>query len=667
MEEVGARAGQPEVTVAQEEATDQTIPNEKGKLGFLTILLITINSIMGTGIFFLPAVGAREGGLLSIFSWIVMGLVAIYFGMMFAELVGRFPKEGGVYEYAKEAFGHFPSFLLGWMSFIAANVTIAMLIVGAIKYIGPVLPNSYLIIASIIFIIMFNFMAFKGLKTGAVMLVAFALITLTAVFGIMIPGLIHFNIDNFSGFFSGSFAPADIATGGILGMGIAIFVVIFFIAETFFGWETATFLAEEVKNPRKVMPKVMKLATVLIAIFCLLFVIASFSLIPWQTFGQSITPLSDLAATVYGIQAVPIYGILVYLAIIGSVAGWIVATPNLILALAKDKLFLTQLAKKHPKTNTPYKAIIFQTILTSILVILGAGNYETLLHLLVPLVLILYSSVVLSLIFIRRKYPHTDTYKAPGGKLGPILLILFALALVVMWILHTPGAMHATLIIFSFIFFGIPIYLLLIFYYDPEATIRFQNKTSILSYLFERFFLPKRIQRKFLENTQIRGRKILELGASSGLISKAIAKQDPAEQIIIEQSEALTKFIKKRLKHAHNVRCIYDEHLTARVHPEIKEVNEIFSFGILTNLHNEEMYLKDLGELLPEHGRIHIFDYVDMYKFIPNKEILNDMNRLRELFRKAGFAIKIRKIKGALWNYLIIDGIKTKEDDVVFI
>ena len=114
-----------------------------------------------------------------------MGIIAIYFSMIFAELVGMFPKEGGVYEYAKEAFGQFPSFLLGWMALIAANVTIAMLVVGAIKYIGPILPESLLITFSIAFIVIFNYIAYRGLKTGAVMLVVFAFITLISLFGII--------------------------------------------------------------------------------------------------------------------------------------------------------------------------------------------------------------------------------------------------------------------------------------------------------------------------------------------------------------------------------------------------------------------------------------------------------------------------------------------------
>jgi amino acid transporter len=229
-----------EVQVQTTESTDQTAnkssketpkKDSSGKLSFTSILFITINSIMGTGIFFLPSVGAREGGLLSIASWVIMGLVAIYYSMIFGELVSLFPREGGVYEYAKEAFGRFPSFLLGWMTLITANVTIAMLIVGAITYIGPVLSKTALIGVSLAFIFIFNFMAFKGLKTGTTMLLAFAGITLITVFGLLIPGLLSFTPDVLTGWF----AHENTSNAGPVGLTAVIFVTIFYIAETFFG------------------------------------------------------------------------------------------------------------------------------------------------------------------------------------------------------------------------------------------------------------------------------------------------------------------------------------------------------------------------------------------------------------------------------------------------
>ncbi len=650
--------------MSEEQRPQEPKKPSAGKIGFTAIFLITINSIMGTGIFFLPAVGAREAGLFSILSWAAMGLIAVYFSTIFAELVGIFPKEGGVYEYAKEAFGRFPSFLLGWMTLIAANVTIAMLIVGAITYIGPVLPPYALIGASLFFVLIFNLMAFKGLKTGTTMLLAFAFITLMTVFGLLIPGLGEFETSKFTDWT----APGG-ADGGLIGIAGLVFVTIFFIAETFFGWETSTFLAEKVNKPRKVMPKVMVRATIVIALISFLFTISSFSLIPWQEFGQSVAPLSDLAETVYGAGASNVYSILVYLAIIGSVAGWIVASPNLIVALAKDKLFITQMAHIHPKNETPYKAIIFQTVFTSILVVLGAGNYETLLHMLVPLLLILYAAVVLSLLVIRRKYKDIERpYIAPGGTVGPVLLMLFTIGLVVMWALKEQAAIHTLSILFSFVLFGIPIYLLLKFYYDSSATIRFQNDTAYLSFFAERIFFPRRIQRRLLANAQVHGKTVLELGASSGLVSKAIHKRGPEHHIIVEHPGPLHKIIPRRLgKGRHHIHLIADEHVHRRIHPTITDVDEVFSFGILTSLEDEKDYLRQLAKVTPMNGRIHFFDYVDMYKVIPNKEVIGNKQKLKKVFQEAGFAVTVTKRKGLLWNYLIIDGIRTDDPEAVYI
>ena len=318
----------------------------KKVLSFRAILLITINSIMGTGIFFLPAVGAKFAGPASILSWVLLSIVAIYIGMCFAELSSMFPKAGGVYEFCKQAYGRFWSFIIGWITLIAGYITIAMLIVGAIHYLVPVDIPWIKISTSLLYIFVFNYIAFRGMKTSAFMLVTFAFITLGTLFALIIPGLFRLNIANFSPFFV---FPAS-----------ATFVAIFFIAETFFGWETATFLAGETKDSKKVMPKALIYSTVIIAVICILFVVTSLGAINWSIFGESSTPLSDLGKLHYGNIGVPVFTILVYLAIIGSVAGWIVSAPRLILAMAEDKLFLSQFSKVHPKYFTPYKAILFQ-------------------------------------------------------------------------------------------------------------------------------------------------------------------------------------------------------------------------------------------------------------------------------------------------------------------
>ena len=228
-------------------------------LDFKTILLITINAIMGTGIFFLPAMGAKHAGPASLISWAIIGIIAIYISMCFAELVSMFPKAGGIYEYGKQAFGRFPSFLLGWITLIAGNVTIAMLIVGAIQYLAPYSIPPVKIAMSVIFIVIFNYIAYRGMKTSSFMLATFAVITLGTLISLILPASLT--------------TPKASLTPFIVFPISSIFLAIYFIMETFFGWETTTFLAEETKNPEKVIPKALIIGTTIIAILSFIFVL----------------------------------------------------------------------------------------------------------------------------------------------------------------------------------------------------------------------------------------------------------------------------------------------------------------------------------------------------------------------------------------------------------
>jgi APA family basic amino acid/polyamine antiporter/amino acid efflux transporter len=99
----------------------------KRTIGKKTLLFLSINAMIGTEIFFVPAIAATIAGPASIISWIIMSIIAILISLYFAELVSLFPKAGGVYEYTKQAFGEFPSFMVGWTAWIVASVSIAML------------------------------------------------------------------------------------------------------------------------------------------------------------------------------------------------------------------------------------------------------------------------------------------------------------------------------------------------------------------------------------------------------------------------------------------------------------------------------------------------------------------------------------------------------------
>ncbi|MBU0457161.1 MAG: amino acid permease [Nanoarchaeota archaeon] len=621
----------------------------KKVLSFPAILLITINSIMGTGIFFLPAVGAGVAGPASLISWLILSFISIYIAMCFGELSSMFPKSGGIYEYCKQAYGRFISFIIGWMTVIAGNVTIAMLVVGAIQYLLPVGSPTLKIGVSLMFIFAFNYIAFKGMKTSAMMLITFAIITLGTILGLAIPGLFKFHPGNFTPFFV-------FPTSSIL-------LAIFLVAETFFGWETATFLAEETKDGRKIMPKALIYGTIIIAVICVLSVITSLGVIDWKTFGQSKTPLADLGIIHYGIVGQDIFTILVYLAIIGSVAGWVVSAPRLLLAMAKDKLFLTQFAKIHSKNLTPHRAIIFQTILTTILVVIGAGSYTTMLHLLVPIVLVVYSFVLLSVVILRYKKPNLKRYyKVRFGKIGPIFVVLFMLSLVWMWLTHTPGAIDIVKLALSLIFLGIPLYFLIEMYYDSLVIIKVNEKLAYLLLIFENILFPLSLRKKvFLMLGDLRGKNVLEYGCSVGTLTRRLAsKVLPGGKVYafdaIKHNIKIASLQLRKQKHVSFFHHQNLDHFKTKVKLPMMDV--LVSTGILSYSQKPKILLKHLARKVKKNGRIVFVDYDSFFYLIPNVPWITDEKKVKRIFKDAGFNVNVVKKRGLLWRYIFIHGKK---------
>src|SRR3989344_311488 len=191
----------------------------KESIGKKSLFLLTVNAIIGTGIFFLPALGALYAGPASLLSWVIMSFIAVFISLYFAELVSMFPSSGGVYQYTKEAFGDFPAFLVGWISWIVANITIAMLIVGSIIYL---LPNETFVLKmflALFFILLFNVVSYRGIDLSTKLMIFFGIMSVISLSVLIFPGLITVNTANFDPFFV---FPLP-----------AVFLAIYFIAETF--------------------------------------------------------------------------------------------------------------------------------------------------------------------------------------------------------------------------------------------------------------------------------------------------------------------------------------------------------------------------------------------------------------------------------------------------
>ena len=626
----------------------------KRVLGFWTILALAIATIMGTGMFFGAAIGASYSGNASILAWIILTVVAVYISMFFGELVAMFPRAGGVYEYSKQAYTRFSSFMMGWVAWLVGNLTVALLIVAAVDYLVPD-PSQILlkVLISITFILVLNLIAYFGIEASGFILVLFAIVSIGILLSVILPGIFYMDISNLTPFFSYGYLP--------------VFVAIFFIAETFFGWESVTYLAEETKNPEKNIPLALVIGTIITGILGILVAIVSLGIIPWKELINLSAPLSAVFGKMFS-GGMKIINFGVFFALIGSAAGGIVAMPRLILALARDKLFITQLSEIHPKFHTPHKAIIFQTIVSLIVFGMAFGRYKTLLSLLLPLGMIMYIFTIFAVTVLRFKKPNIKrAFKVPFGKIGSIITILFMIALIVVWLFSEPNALHILSLCISFIFFGIPIYLLLVFYYDPDIIIKVNNALAYLTLLTEKLILPRRVRNEIFKLLgDVKNKAILEFGCSVGTLTLYLAeKVKPRGKVYATDfSENELIITKKRLirkGHMH-VTVIHDKHQINRVHPDVPHVEAIVSIGMMGYLQDVKKVLKEMRDLLPYGGKIVFVDYADFFKIIPNVAWLSNDKKIAKIFRDCGFSVYVTRKKGLFWNYIYVYGIKFQED-----
>ncbi|MBI5347600.1 MAG: amino acid permease [Candidatus Aenigmarchaeota archaeon] len=624
-------------TLVNQRCVNRTL---KKNIGRKTLLFLTINAILGTGIFFLPAIGARYAGPASIISWAIFSAIALLISMYFAELVSMFPKAGGVYEYNKKAFGEFPSFLVGWLTWVLANITIAMVMVGSLYYLLPGLNVYYYILLSMIIIVFFSYLNYRGVRQSTTVLMIFGIITLAVLFSLIFPGIFFINNSNYV-----PFAPYGIAP---------VFLAMFFISETFFGWETTCFFAEEVKNARKVMPKVLILSTAIIAAISLLLVAVSVGMVNWSMFADKQAPLQYLASVIYGNGMGRILGIVMFIALLGTVAGWIISSPRLLFAMSRDRVLPKSLSELS-KYSTPRNAIIFQMLISIIITIVGLGSYGILLSMLIPLVIISYSSVLLSLIKLRLSRPDIKRhFSAPFPVAGAIVVLLFIISMLVYWLINVEGAFRLFFLDIILLFFGIPLYFLIKMQYDTKFIEKFFNAFPLWDVLFPLWYGQKE-RNIVISKLKLSSRdRVLDFGCGSGITTLEIAKKVGKGEVLAvdisrKQLERSSCKIDKTMRMP-NVILVHESTMPFRKN----SFDAVVSVCVLCHLSNPEPAIKKMMRVLKKGGHFSFMEFGKTFG-IPEPEFLHNV---KKIFYKMGIKVNVRKEKKRFAEYWYIWGEK---------
>jgi basic amino acid/polyamine antiporter, APA family len=477
------------------------------QLGFFDCAMIVMGAMIGSGIFIVPASMARtiQSPGWFLVAWAFAGVLTVAAAISYGELSSMLPQAGGMYRYLREAFSPLWGFLYGWTLFTVIQTgTIAAVAVAFARFTGVLIPwfseSNYLVrplrfsshyaislsstqLLAVIVILALTLTNVQGLKYGKWVQNLFTVTKIGALAGLIVLGLLWGrSVDavhtNFAHVFShpgfhtvhaqGAAGPSSLpSVATLLGVIIAICVAqsgSLFAADS---WHNVTFASEEVRDPRRVLPRALILGTAMVV---LLYFIANVIYLTNLTFSEIQTAPHDLVATTMLERLFPgrggrIMAATIMISTFGCINGLVLSGARAYYAMARDGLFMRAAAKLN-QAHVPGWSLALQAAWSALLVLLttyspasGYGNlYSDLLDYVISAALIFYILTIAAVIVLRRKRPNAERpYRTFGYPVTPIFYILGAAAIVVCLFLYRPATTWPGLAIVAC---GVPVYLL---------------------------------------------------------------------------------------------------------------------------------------------------------------------------------------------------------------
>lgn len=424
-------------------------PELKKDLGLFSCILLVIGNIIGVGIFTTPGEIARDlpsaGWVLT--AWTIGGLLATIGALTYGELGAMFPKAGGNYVFLKEAYGPMWGFLYGWAySLITSPGTIALLAIGFAEYLGMNTATWTSKFFCVFVVLVLTALNTRGVKLGAGIMDAITSLKVVAMALLVVLGLAIGNgqPQNFTPFFSGS------TSGSLMAIAAALVPMAF----TYSGWNSAVFVAEEIKNPGRLIPMSLVLGTLATtAVYLAMNAIYLYAMPLTQLVGE-VKVAHVAAANLFGPFATNLIKMLVATSVLGCLSATMLSNPRTLFALSRDGYFFKFAASVHPEHRTPNGAIWFEGLWACVLILIG--NFEVILKVLsVPLVII-SAMTVFSIFVFRRTHPDTPRpYRCWGYPVVPLIFVVISILMLYAKVLER--GMYGPIGIGVFIL-GIPIY-----------------------------------------------------------------------------------------------------------------------------------------------------------------------------------------------------------------
>jgi basic amino acid/polyamine antiporter, APA family len=420
------------------------------KLGLIDSLSIVIGITIGGGIFLVPNLVARElrsaGAILGV--WIFAGVISFFGALACAELGTAIPSTGGQYVFLREAYGPLIGFLCGWSMFVVARTAqIAWLAVTLALYIAYFVPlspvESKLVgVAAIVALAAINY---RGVIAGAAVQNVFTLAKVAGLLAIIGAAFL----------WSGKSASVPVAAPAHFSIG-SFGVALIACVLAYDGWVQLSFVAGEIRNPRRNVLLALALGTAACIAIYLLANVAYLRVLTISQIASSDHVGATLAERVMGARGGMLVSLIILISIVGTLNGCFLTSPRVYFAQARDGLFFRKFGEVQARYQTPGFAILAQSAWA--IVLLVSGSYETLLDYAMFALWLSYGLMVAGVIVLRGKQPNLlRPYRMWGYPVTAILFLAITSWFLINMLLTRPVPSLAGL---ALIAAGIPVYFL---------------------------------------------------------------------------------------------------------------------------------------------------------------------------------------------------------------
>jgi APA family basic amino acid/polyamine antiporter len=418
------------------------------RLGVFDATMLVMGGIVGAGIFVNPAEVARHVStpLLIVGVWIAGGLVALAASFVYAELAARRPEVGGQYAYLRDAYGPMPAFLYGWalLLVIQSGGMAAVAITFARYFLELVpmpIPEATVAVVTLALLTVINCL---GVRSGSNVQSALMVLKIAAIAALV--GLGWWFAPAIPPVAAPAAAPES--ANGISAIGAALTPVMF----AYGGWQTASFVAGEMRDPRRDLTRglLMGVAGVVVLYTAVAFVCVH--VLGSAGLAASATPASDVMRMALGSRGASLIALGIAISTLGFLSQGMLTAPRVYFAMAEDGLFFKSVAKVHPVTRVPTVAIVLQGLAAAAIAL--SGTYGQILSYVVSVDFIFFGLTGAALFVFRRRFPDQKVFfKAP---LHPVTTGLFVAACAIVVIATVWTSPVNSLIGYTILLAGVP-------------------------------------------------------------------------------------------------------------------------------------------------------------------------------------------------------------------